>query len=70
MHFDATTLYPSAICDEISVYPKIEIGYALELHMDDMFVNDFKNQTFIKDGNDSAILKKTFTIHLTLYFNI
>jgi len=42
--------------DENSVYPKIETGYAFKPHMNDVFVNDFNNQTFNQDGNESAIL--------------
>ena len=43
--------------DKVSVYPKIETGYTFKPHMNDVFVNDFNNQTFNQDGNDSAILK-------------
>ena len=39
-----------------SVYPKIETCYAFQPHMNDVFVNDFNNQTFNQDGNESAIL--------------
>ena len=31
MDFDATSLYPSAMYDEKSVYPKIKSGFALNL---------------------------------------
>ena len=52
--FDAVSLYPSAMWDENSIYPKIEAGYAFTRDMNDELVEKFKNQTF-KQG--SAILK-------------
>ena len=55
--FDATSLYPSAMWDKFAVYPKIETGYAFQPHKNDVFVNEFNNQTFNQDGNYSAILK-------------
>ena len=58
MDFDATSLYPSAMWDKNSMYPKIETGYAFQPHMNDVFVNEFNNRTSNQDGNDSAILKK------------
>ena len=33
MDFDATSLYPSALWDEMSVYPKIETRFAFKPHM-------------------------------------
>ena len=57
MDFDATSLYPIAIWDEKSVYPKIETGFAFEPHMNDVYVKAFNNQTFNQDGNESGILK-------------
>ena len=56
MDFDATSLYPSAIWDEKSVYPKIETGFAFKPHMNDIYVEAFNNQTFNEDGDESAIL--------------
>ena len=58
--FDASSLYPTAMWDEKSVYPKIESGYTFTPHMTDVFANDIFNQTFIQDGNDSALLKIKF----------
>ena len=52
--YDATSLYPSAMWDEKSIYPRIETGYAYKSHMNDELVNKFNNQTFNKG---SAILK-------------
>ena len=45
MDFDATSLYPSAMWDKNSMYPKIETGYAFQPHMNDVFVNEFNNRT-------------------------
>ena len=58
MDFDATFLYPSAMWDENSVYPKIESGFAFKPHMNNnVYVEAFNNQTFNQDGVESAILK-------------
>ena len=54
--FDATILYPSAMWDENSVYPKIETVFAFKPHMNDIFVEAFNIQTFNQDGDESAIL--------------
>ena len=56
MHFDVTSLYPSAMWDEISVYPKIEPGFAFKPHMKKTYVEAFNNKTFNQDGDESAIL--------------
>ena len=53
---DATSLYPSAMWDENSVYPKIETGFAFKPHMNHVYVEAFNNQTFNEDGDESAIL--------------
>ena len=52
--FDAVSLYPSAMWDEKSIYPRIETGYAFTPDMNNELVNKFNNQTFNKG---SAILK-------------
>ena len=52
--FDAVSLYPSAMWDEKSIYPRIETGYAFKSHMNNELVGKFNNQTFNKG---SAILK-------------
>ena len=57
MDFDATSLYPSAMWDQNSVYPKIETGFAFKPHMNNVYVEAFKNQTFNQDGDESAILR-------------
>ena len=56
MDFDTTSLNPSAMWDENSVYPKIETGLAFNPHMNDVYVEAFNNQTFNRDGDESAIL--------------
>ena len=56
MDFDATSLYPSAMWDEKSVYPKIESGFAFKPHKNDVYVEAFNNQSFNDDGEESAIL--------------
>ena len=56
MDYDATSLYPSAMWDENSVYPKIETGFAFKPHMNKTYVEAFNNKTFNKDGDESAIL--------------
>ena len=56
MSYDANSLYPSALWDENSVYPKIETGFAFKPHMNDVYVKAFNDQTFNQDGDESAIL--------------
>ena len=56
MDFDATFLYPSAMWDKNSVYPKIETGFAFKPYMNDAYVEAFNNHTFNEDGDESAIL--------------
>ena len=57
MDFDATSLHPSGMWDEKSVYPKKETGFTFKPHMKKTYVEAFDNQTFKQDGNESAILK-------------
>ena len=52
--FDCTSFYPSAMWDELSIFPKIETGYAFTPNMNDELVEKFNNQTFTQG---SAILK-------------
>ena len=52
--FDAVSLYPSAMWDENSIYPRIETGYAYTRDMNDELVNKFNTQNF---NQVSAILK-------------
>ena len=52
--FDAVNLYPSAMWDENSIYPRIETGYSFTRGMNDELVEKFNNQTF---NQGSAILK-------------
>ena len=55
--FDCTSLYPSAMWEKSSIYPKIETGYAFTADMNDELVEKFNNQTF---SQGSAILKIKF----------
>ena len=57
MDFDATSLYPSAMWDENSVYPKKESGFDFKPNMNNVYVEAFTNQTFNQDGDESAILR-------------
>ena len=57
MDFDASSLYPSAMWVEKSVYPKIETGFGFRPHMNKTYVNAFNNQTFNQHGDESAILR-------------
>ena len=52
--FDAVSLYPSAMWDDKSIYPKIETGYAYTREMNDELVNKFNTGNF---NQGSAILK-------------
>ena len=57
MDYDATSLYPSAMWDENSVYPKIETGFAFKPHMNKTYVDTINSQIFNEDGDESAILR-------------
>ena len=57
MDYGATSSYPSAMWDENSVYPKLETGFAFKPHMNNVYVEEFNNQTFNQDGDESAILE-------------
>ena len=52
--FDAVSLYPSAMWDEKSIYPRIETGYAYKRDMNDELVENFNTCNF---NRGSAILK-------------
>ena len=58
MDYDATSLYPSAMWVEESIYLKIETGYAFNPHINDESVEKCNNQKFT---NVSAILKVLYT---------
>ena len=47
--FDAVSLYPSAMWDEKSIYPRIETGYAFTRDMNDELVVNFNNQILLKE---------------------
>ena len=63
MDFDATSLYPSAIWDLESVYPKIESGFAFKPHMNNIYV-----EAFNQDSKESAISKLKYYNPLKLVF--
>ena len=44
--FDAVLLYPSAMWEENSIYPKNETGHAFEKDMKNEFVDKLNNQNF------------------------
>ena len=52
--FDAVSLYPSAMWDEKSIYPRIETGYAYTPDMNNELVEKFNTGNF---NQGSAILK-------------
>ena len=52
--FDAVSLYPSAMWDEKSIYPRIETGYAFTRDMNDELIEKFNTSNFTQG---SAILK-------------
>ena len=60
MGFDGNSLYPSAMRDENSMYPKIESGFAFAPHMKDVYVKAFNDQTFNEDGNEYALLRRKY----------
>ena len=56
MAFDGNSLYPSAMWDENSVYPKIETGFVFKPYMNKTYLDAFNNQDFDQNGDESAIL--------------
>ena len=52
--YDAVSLYPSAMWDEKSIYPRVETGYAYTRDMNDELVEKFNTRNF---NQGSAILK-------------
>ena len=54
MDFDAVSLYPSAMSDPESIYPRIKTGYSFTKDMNNELVEKFNNQIFTQR---SAILK-------------
>ena len=68
MDYDATSLYPSGMWDEKSVYRKKESGFYFKPDMNDVYVEAFNNQTFNQDGDESAILGIKYYNPLDLIF--
>ena len=48
LDFDAVNLYPSAMWDENSIYPRIEIGYSFTKDINDELVEKFNTGNFTK----------------------
>ena len=69
MDFDSTSFHLSAMWDEKHVYPKIETGFAFKAHMNDVYEEALSNQSYNQDGDESAILRIKYYIHLYLSFN-
>ena len=68
MDFDATSLYPSAMWEDESVYPKIENGYPFTVNMNDELVGKFSRKNF---NQGSAFLKLKYSNPPeTLYQNL
>ena len=57
MDYNASSLYPSAMRDENSVFPKTETGIFLKPHIIDIYLEAFNNKTFNQDGDEPAILR-------------
>ena len=55
--FDAVSLYPSAMWDENSIYPRIETGYAFTKDTNNELVKNFNTCSF---NQGSAILKTEY----------
>ena len=56
--FDATSLFPSAMWDKISLYPKKETGLTFKPHKIDSCKEAFNIRTSNQNSNESAILRK------------
>ena len=57
--YDCVSLYPSALWDLNSIYPRIETGYAYRKDMNDELFEKYKNQTFTRG---STFLKVKYFI--------
>ena len=55
--FDCVSLYPSAMWDKKSIYPKIETGYPYTIDMNNDLVEKFNNGKF---NQRSALLKNKY----------
>ena len=52
------SLYPSAMLDENSAYPKLETGFVFKLDMNEVYLVASNIQTFNQENDESAVLKK------------
>ena len=59
LDYDYVSLYPSAMWDSNSFYPRIETGYAFTKDMNDELVGKFNHKDF---NQGSAILKVKYYI--------
>ena len=66
--FNSTSMYPTAMWDEKSVYPKLKSGFVFKEYITDVYVEAFNNQTFHQDFIESVILKIKFCIPPNLIF--
>ena len=53
--YDANNLYPSAMSDDMSIYPKIETGFAFTPDMIDEIVEKFSEGNFTQGSAISKI---------------
>ena len=60
MDYDATLLYPSAMWDENSVYPKIETGFAFKPDLKGVYVEAFNNRICNQDGDEKPTLTNKY----------
>ena len=65
--FDAVCLYPSAMWDKNSIYPRVESGYACTRDINDGLLEKLNTGDFTQR---SAILKKNILIQKIQSFNI
>ena len=56
MDVDSNSLYPSALWDENSVYPKMATAFVFKPYMNDEYVEALNNQTFNEGGDKFAKL--------------
>ena len=58
--FDATSFNPSAVWNDILVYPMQDNGFTFERHVKDVYVEVLNNQYFNQNGKKRAFLKRKF----------
>ena len=70
MDFAATSLYPSAVWDEILVCPKKQTGFVFKPDTINIYVKAFNHQTFNQEANESAVSKIKYHNPPNFFFNI